>query len=266
MEPLSSDAQKILDWLVLHLPHAKAGKPETYHSYGGGLQELGRSSKKGQRDGDLLNDLSLNELTPWLRASHLPALTGLIVRKSKKPYWPGSGYFKDNGRKTDDEEWWTAEIVKAKEFDWLPFLSYVGKSKVKKADPPLPPAVETPPATDLLKPPPRIKTTIYRILRDTELAQQIKAAHDYDCQLCRESITLADGSKYAEAHHIHPLGGEYPGLDVAENILCVCPWCHVLLDYGVIVIDTEKLATAPSHRVGAEYVQYHNTTIYRGKK
>jgi len=264
MATLGRDAWRILDWLVHKLPYVTPGERTNYPSYREGLQELGRSSKKDLTDGEYLNELAFKELALWLLDTGKPAITGLIIDKASKK--PGTGYFEVNERETTDKAWWKGEIAKAKKFNWWPFLSSDAKQKVKKADPPLPPAVETPSAADLPEPPPRIKTTIYRILRDTKLAQQIKAAHGYNCQFCRESIALADGSNYAEAHHIRPLGGEHKGLDVPENVLCVCPNCHVLLDYGAIEIETEKLATAPGHRVGADYVRYHNTMIYRGKK
>jgi hypothetical protein len=60
----------------------------------------------------------------------------------------------------------------------------------------------TPLASDLDAPPGRVSTTVYRILRDTELARRIKRIHEYKCQICGETIQLLNGSRYAEAHHI----------------------------------------------------------------
>ena len=76
-----------------------------------------------------------------------------------------------------------------------------------------------------------------------------------------EPIQLPNGKFYAEAHHLIPLG-KHGGLDVEENIICVCPNCHVKLDYGVIAIEFGKLQTVPTHLVGDEFVKYHNREIY----
>jgi hypothetical protein len=47
--------------------------------------------------------------------------------------------------------------------------------------------------------------TVYRILRDTQLAREIKYIHNYQCQVChREGLQLKDGKLYAEVHHIKP--------------------------------------------------------------
>lgn len=98
-------------------------------------------------------------------------------------------------------------------------------------------------------------TTTYRILRDTALARRIKADNDYKCQICKERISLADGP-YAEAHHIKPLGTPHNGPDHPGNIVCVCPNCHVKLDYGAI-----KINQALFENVIPEFIQYHNEII-----
>ena len=91
----------------------------------------------------------------------------------------------------------------------------------------------TPKSSDIAEPPKRIKTATYRILRDTAKARRVKELHEFNCQICGHRIKLSDGSHYAAAHHIQPLGGEHNGLNVSENILCVCPNHHAELDLGV---------------------------------
>jgi len=122
-----------------------------------------------------------------------------------------------------------------------------------------PQVLDTPRATDLNDPPEaaRIETTIYRILRDTALSREVKIAHNFECQLCSMTIQLGDGSYYAEAHHVKPLGRPYNGPDTIDNIICVCPNCHVLLYYKVIKLEKAKLPN-----VSSEYVEYHNREIY----
>lgn len=110
--------------------------------------------------------------------------------------------------------------------------------------------------------PERVSIETYRVLRDTALARRIKEIHNHACQICGANpIQLSNGKFYAEAHHLIPLG-KHNGLDIAENIICVCPNCHVKLDYGVIEIDFEKLQTVSTHIVGDKFVKYHNREIY----
>jgi 5-methylcytosine-specific restriction enzyme A len=102
-----------------------------------------------------------------------------------------------------------------------------------------------------------------RIIRDTKISAWVKFAHQYQCQLCGTSLELDSGKFYAEAHHVKPLGGGHNGADVVENVLCVCPNHHVLLDYGAIVIDKSKLRCVDGHEVNDEYIHYHNTVIFK---
>lgn len=117
----------------------------------------------------------------------------------------------------------------------------------------------TPTAGDLADAPgDRIETTTYRVLRDTELASRVKLLHEYRCQICSHTIELSDGSRYAEAHHIQPLGEPHNGPDIIGNILCVCPNHHAELDYRVSSLNLSDFRSAPGHTVDAKYVDYHN--------
>jgi hypothetical protein len=113
-------------------------------------------------------------------------------------------------------------------------------------------------------PSPRVPTTIQRIIRDTQLAADIKRLHEYRCQICGERIALPDGRFYAEAHHIRPLGSPHDGPDSEENILCVCPNHHVALDYGCFRIEKAKLRTCPDHTISDEHIDYHNSHRFSG--
>lgn len=119
------------------------------------------------------------------------------------------------------------------------------------------------PVTDLGEPEPsRIKTTTYRILRDTLLAQKIKALHDYECQICGLTVELRNGQRYIEAHHIKPLGSPHNGPDIAENIICVCPNHHAQLDYAAIKLNLSALRILNEHPIGEEFINYHNEIIF----
>jgi hypothetical protein len=127
----------------------------------------------------------------------------------------------------------------------------------------LPPA---PQAHDLNPPPGRVEATISRIVRDTKLTNRVKAMHNFECQICGHFIMLADGSRYAEAHHVKPLGEPHNGPDVMENIICLCPNHHAACDLGAIPLDSTALCPAPRHCVGEQYIEYHNQTVYGGNR
>lgn len=116
----------------------------------------------------------------------------------------------------------------------------------------------TPTAIDIAESsvPDRAITTTYRILRDTALARRIKADKDYRCQLCNTQLKVSSNQPYAEAHHIKPLGTPHNGPDIPENILCLCPNCHVMLDYGAINLNKNQLM-----EIKDEFIEYHNNTI-----
>lgn len=103
---------------------------------------------------------------------------------------------------------------------------------------------------------------IYRVIRDTKLCREVKKLHDHNCQICSESLTLPDGRKYAEAHHIIPLGKPHHGPDTAENIIVVCPNHHAMLDYGVIALDPELIVTKKGHTLACSSIDYHNQSIH----
>jgi predicted restriction endonuclease len=90
------------------------------------------------------------------------------------------------------------------------------------------------------------------------MSRQVKELHKYECRICGHSIQLGGGLRYAEAHHIRPLGGQHKGPDVAENLLCLCPNHHAELDYLTKPIDLNKLRNAPGHTVDEIYIDYHN--------
>jgi len=116
----------------------------------------------------------------------------------------------------------------------------------------------TPYAIDLEQPesPERAKLVVYRVLRDTLLARAVKRDYGYRCQICEETIELPGLGRYAEAHHVRPLGRPHNGPDVRENIICVCPKHHVMLDYGAMRLE-------PMGHISTVYVEYHNTHLYR---
>lgn len=120
---------------------------------------------------------------------------------------------------------------------------------------------ETSSAVDI-ETPERVETTVYRVLRDTPLARNLKDLHRNECQICGKAINISDTKSYSEAHHIKPLGGSHRGPDIKENIIVLCPDHHVQCDYGAIRLDLEAIRSIPGHRISLEFIQYHNKCIY----
>jgi predicted restriction endonuclease len=105
--------------------------------------------------------------------------------------------------------------------------------------------------------------TTYRILRDTAVARQLKADHECRCQICGITIELPDGTRYAEAHHVRPLGSPHDGPDVRENMVVLCPNHHAMCDYGVIRLSVDTLRRIADHIVDPAFIAYHNDRVYR---
>ena len=114
--------------------------------------------------------------------------------------------------------------------------------------------------------PGRVATTIYRILRDTELARRVKVLHNYECQVCGHTIKLKDGSRCSEAHHIKPLGRPHRGLDISGNILCLCPNHHAECDHGAVRLSLSSLRSVDGHEVNSSYIDYHNHKIHDARQ
>ena len=117
-------------------------------------------------------------------------------------------------------------------------------------------------ACDFSHPPEQIATTTYRFIRDTDMTRDVKRLHNFECQICGSTINLPNGDRYAEAHHIRPLGRGHRGDDLPGNILCLCPNHHAELDYGVRSIPPEGFPPVAGHMVDRANIEYHNTKIY----
>jgi 5-methylcytosine-specific restriction endonuclease McrA len=154
-------------------------------------------------------------------------------------------------------DWLTKNSVKLKEW-YLQHADRHDKMRIESFFD-KPHVVDTPKASDIGEPneTARVETTTYRILRDTALSREVKIAQRFICQLCGNTIQLRDGNFYAEAHHVKPLGRPHNGPDTKDNIICVCPNCHVLLDYKVIKLEQPQVPN-----VAIDYVEYHNNKIY----
>jgi len=104
--------------------------------------------------------------------------------------------------------------------------------------------------------PERVLQRVSRIIRDTAISSELKLLYDHSCQICGTVISLC-GRSYSEAHHIKPLGKPHDGSDTRDNLLCVCPNCHVLLDYAAMPLHLESLKSL-KHPLRPTNIAYHN--------
>jgi len=109
--------------------------------------------------------------------------------------------------------------------------------------------------------PQRRLTTQNRIIRNTALARSIKELVNFQCQLCNIQIQLTNGNYYIEAHHIKPLGHPYHGPDIQNNIIIVCPNCHIKLDYKLIELSMININNHVQN-ISQEFIDFHNN-IYQ---
>jgi putative restriction endonuclease len=106
-----------------------------------------------------------------------------------------------------------------------------------------------------------------RTVRDSDVSDAVKELHEYTCQICTTRLETPRGP-YAEGCHIKPLGRPHGGPDVPENLLSLCPNCHVLFDELAIWIDDDltirgaasgKLRTHIAHKLSVEYFKHHRS-------
>lgn len=103
-----------------------------------------------------------------------------------------------------------------------------------------------------------LKAEVSRVVRDVGLVKEIKELNEHTCQVCGIRLELSPGRFYSEGHHLKPLAKKHDGPDVHDNILCVCPNCHVKLDFAAIKIDPAKLRKVSGHNVRQAFIDYHN--------
>ncbi|MGW4379341.1 YDG/SRA domain-containing protein [Kitasatospora sp. NPDC004531] len=117
----------------------------------------------------------------------------------------------------------------------------------------------------------RVETKIQRIVRSTSVADFVKRAHDFTCQVCGTRLPTPTGA-YAEAAHIRGLGRPHNGPDVASNVLCLCPNHHTLFDFGMLWINDDltvteqatgaslgRLSVVAAHEIDRDHLAYHRS-------
>lgn len=113
-----------------------------------------------------------------------------------------------------------------------------------------------------------------RIIRDTQAAQWVKRLHDYHCQACSVRIERPGGA-YAEAAYLKPPGRPHLGPDTPDNILCLCPNCHVMFDGwafsvredGTLIGALEGiLREQERHGINRDFLSYHHRLFEAASK
>jgi putative restriction endonuclease len=119
--------------------------------------------------------------------------------------------------------------------------------------------------------PTRRESVVSRVIRNTRVGREIKMLYDHRCQVCETQIMTPAGP-YAECCHIRPLGTPHDGPDSPENVLCLCPNCHVAFDsFGFTISDdlttshrpARHLTISPDHRLNIAHLQYHRSSAPR---
>ena len=116
-------------------------------------------------------------------------------------------------------------------------------------------------------------------LRDTFLAIEIKRRYEFVCQVCRRPVVLSSARRYAEGHHLWPLGQPHFGPDVPGNIIILCPNHHVMFDKGAVTIVPDsmmvrhvvdgvfqralRLYVQKWHSIDPRFLRYHHERIFR---
>ncbi|WP_316522641.1 YDG/SRA domain-containing protein [Kitasatospora brasiliensis] len=126
--------------------------------------------------------------------------------------------------------------------------------------------------------PTRLEAKVQRIVRSIKVANFVKRAHGFACQVCGAQLRTPTGV-YAEAAHIRGLGQPHNGPDVAGNVLCLCPNHHTLFDFGTLAIADDltiidrssgagmgRLREAPGHRIDPAHLAYHREHYSEGWK
>lgn len=125
-------------------------------------------------------------------------------------------------------------------------------------------------------PPAKIKCQVTRVVRCTEKGNRLKELYNHECQLCGYHIVVPNPSArgYVEIHHMTPLGGTHKGFDNWNNMLVLCPNCHVEFDILAMAIDPKtgqiiccdknnaksgkEIRYRPGHLLSDENLEYHN--------
>ena len=115
--------------------------------------------------------------------------------------------------------------------------------------------------------------SVARIKRDPAVPKWVKTTYKDQCQICGTTVSTPTGS-YSQGAHIQGLGTPHNGQDVVSNMLCLCPNCHVMFDFGTYYIKEDgrtvvnvltgaetEIALASDHRLDLEAISHHRVHV-----
>ncbi|MFJ4518925.1 HNH endonuclease [Streptomyces sp. NPDC088770] len=108
-------------------------------------------------------------------------------------------------------------------------------------------------------------------VRDGVIVKTVKQWYSNRCQMCGTVLRVPGPiGAYSEGAHIQALGHPHNGPDRVENLLCLCPNCHIQFDSGALyltddldVIDAfthrplHQLALDSRHDINITHVRHH---------
>lgn len=113
----------------------------------------------------------------------------------------------------------------------------------------------------------RKQRTSSSVVRNTKIVARIKELYDDRCQICNFKTPTCDPRvHYSEAAHIVPLGEPHNGRDSIDNLLCLCPNHHKMLDFGAFGINddlkligklTGELTVHKNHKIHPDAFRHH---------
>ncbi|MFC1861660.1 YDG/SRA domain-containing protein [Chloroflexota bacterium] len=172
------------------------------------------------------------------------------------PFAPTNGYRYDGLYRID--EYWSEKGRDGFVVWRYRLIRLEGQPSIGKLEstPPIPPGSEQPP---------RSTATVSRVIRNTQIGNTAKEWYDYKCQVCGTRLGTPSGA-YAESCHIKPLGKPHNGPDTLDNVLCLCPNCHVLFDMHALSIQDNlfipetgnKLTLQSEHKIKRDYLDYRH--------
>lgn len=126
--------------------------------------------------------------------------------------------------------------------------------------------------------PGRALGTVNRIKRNIKLREYVVKMYEYKCQICNIFLDSPHGG-IAEGAHIKGLGRPFNGLDILENIICLCPNHHKQLDRFSFYIDPlnyeiiglngyegKKLNINKKHKIDKEALTFQKKQYYKNNK
>lgn len=201
-------------------------------------------------------------ITSERRGSPVRVIRG---KHSGSPFAPSSGYRYDGLYRVDSHG--STRGIDGFLIWQFRMVAYADTPVPPRSDDQLLPEPTQPPAPVGTEKPERVTTTVQRIVRNSAVKNAVKAWHEDQCQTCGTRIEVPGGF-YSEGAHIQALGTPYHGPDSTDNVLCLCPNCHVMFDFGAIVLTDElvvlkhdqsvgPLRTHPRHSISLECVRKH---------